>query len=73
MISRNQQVGLMMLALTSLSVVALGFASSPQEAVAAQSCSQKGGDITVNACVNADVTKNNICVGVLTETQRCQT
>jgi hypothetical protein len=78
MISRIQQFSLMMAAaLATLSVIAVGATTSTQEAYAARlSCEQDGpGDsvITVEACVNANVEKNNICVGVIAESVRCQT
>ena len=38
-------------------------------AFARQGCQQPGG--VVAACVNANVAKNNICVGVIADSQRC--
>jgi hypothetical protein len=70
MISRNQQLGLLALALTALGVVAVLGASPVQEASAArQTCNQD--DTLIAACVNANVEKNNICVGVISENDRC--
>lgn len=78
MISRIQQISLMMAAaVATLGVVAVAGTASTQEAYAARlSCEQNGpGDtlVEVNACVNANVEKNNICVGVIAESQRCTT
>jgi len=38
-------------------------------AFARQGCQQPGGVLA--ACVNANVAKNNICVGVIADSQRC--
>ena len=70
MISRNQQkvIGLALIAVSALSVVAV-FAPVQEASAARQTCNQP--DTLIAACVNANVAKNNICVGVLSETQRC--
>ena len=56
---------------TTLAFAMAATVTSSTYAHAAQSCSQKGGYITVNACVNANVAKNNICVGVISKSDRC--
>ena len=64
-------MGLALIAVSTLSVLAVVGASPVQQASAArQTCNQD--DTLIAACVNANVEKNNICVGVLQETQRCQ-
>jgi hypothetical protein len=49
----------------STMVIGLG----TNDAFARQSCNQPGG--VVAACVNANVAKNNICVGVISQNDRC--
>jgi hypothetical protein len=49
------------------SAIAIGLGNNM--AFAAQSCQQPGG--VVAACVNANVAKNNICVGVISQSDRC--
>jgi hypothetical protein len=66
--SLKQNVAIVM-AIAVLSVSAVAAITIPQIANAAQSCNQPGG--VVAACVNADVSKNNICVGVISRSDRC--
>jgi hypothetical protein len=56
---------------TTLIFATAAIVTTAPYAHARQSCDQKGGDITVNACVNANVAKNNICVGVISKSDRC--
>ena len=66
--SLKQNVAIVM-AIAVLSVSAVAALTIPQIADAAQSCNQPGG--VVAACVNANVERNNICVGVLSRSDRC--
>jgi hypothetical protein len=67
------------LAILSVVAIVTAFAASTfviglgaNDAFAArQSCNQPGDLIA--ACVNANVEKNNICVGVLADSSRCTT
>jgi hypothetical protein len=49
------------------SAIAIGLGNNM--VFAAQSCQQPSG--VVDACVNANVAKNNICVGVISKSDRC--
>jgi hypothetical protein len=67
-ISRTQTIGLMMLALASLSVLTV--ASTVQQASAAdQRAKCNVEDNVIGACVQAQV--SGLCVGVLTTRQEC--
>ncbi len=54
-------------AVFAASTIAIGLGNNM--VFAAQSCQQPGG--VVAACVNANVAKNNICVGVISKSQNC--
>ncbi len=54
-----------------LMVAAVGFIPDNSAEAARQKCNQD--DTLIAACVNANVEKNNICVGILQETVPCQT
>ena len=67
MISRTQTIGLMMLALASLSVLAV--TSTVQQASADQRATCEQNRNLVAACVQAQV--ENLCVGILQGRQEC--
>lgn len=56
-----------LVAVFAVSAIAIGLGNNM--VFAAQSCNQPGG--VVAACVNANVAKNNICVGVISQNDRC--
>jgi hypothetical protein len=65
----NKTAILLVIVGTTLAIVTGATAVIVPYVHAAQSCNQPGG--VVNACVNANVAKNNICVGVLAHSTRC--
>jgi hypothetical protein len=69
MISKHQQLATIAVMVAVATVGIIAAVSIPQIVNAAQSCNQPGG--VVAACVNANVAKNNICVGVISRSDRC--